>query len=207
MLHFLSFLFQTECRTNHIDPELNKPCVFPFRYRGKEYNECTTEAYGNIFWCGTTYHVTFSESTWGNCSSSCLVAPGNSSAQISNESASKLLLTSQVDKNHTLFLIESTYPICIPSMQWTCGEPPLGPNKPVGSYSDCEKQCNEDLNCKFIFHIPGLNCHRYASCEIMRTTVYEGSTYSKNGNCPGSVFVLCHFGFVSDLILFLFFHA
>ena len=62
----------------------------------------------------------------------------------------------------------------------------MEPKKPVGSYSDCEKQCDEDIKCKFIFHIPGVNCNRYASCDTMRTTNYKGSTYSKYGNCPGS---------------------
>ena len=85
-------------------------------------------------------------------------------------------------------------------MKWTCAETSLEPNKAIESYSDCEKQCNEDLNCKFIFHSAGLNCRRYASCDIMRTTAHTGSTYSKNGNCPGSVFLSCHFGFVSNLM-------
>ena len=48
-------------------PEPNKPCIFPFKYNGKEYNECTTEDYGDSLWCGTTYSVTH-DAGWGLCS-------------------------------------------------------------------------------------------------------------------------------------------
>ena len=84
------------------------------------------------------------------------------------------------------FRLVTRYTTCMTSSQKTCGESVLEPKKPVGSYSDCEKQCDEDTKCKFIFHIPGINCNRYASCDTIRTTKFIGSTYSKNGYCPGS---------------------
>ena len=44
-----------------------KPCVFPFKYKGVEYNNCTTEGNGVIPWCATSVagdgHYTY----WGNC--------------------------------------------------------------------------------------------------------------------------------------------
>ena len=49
-----------------MNPESDKPCVFPFKYRGKEYNECTTEGWGNVYWCGTA--PTAQENAgWGLC--------------------------------------------------------------------------------------------------------------------------------------------
>ena len=82
--------------------------------------------------------------------------------------------------------LATRYARCISSSKSTCDVSFLEPKKPVGSYSDCEKQCDEDIKCKFIFHIPGVNCNRYASCDTLRKTNYKGSTYSKYGNCPGS---------------------
>ena len=63
--------FVTACRTKN-----NEPCVFPFEYLGKEYNECTTVGYEGIYWCGTTFTVT-NRTGWGLCSMACLSAPGN----------------------------------------------------------------------------------------------------------------------------------
>lgn len=74
-LIYLCFYFPIECRTKHTGPELDKPCVFPFQYTGKEYNECTTDGYGSSYWCGTTFSVT--NIGWGTCSSSYISEPGN----------------------------------------------------------------------------------------------------------------------------------
>ena len=51
-------------------PESDKPCRFPFKYNGKNYFECTTEGYEDVFWCGTTYSVT-DHAGWGFCSGPC----------------------------------------------------------------------------------------------------------------------------------------
>lgn len=84
-----------------------------------------------------------------------------------------------------MILLGIRYTQCISSSQVTCGPPNLEPERPVGGYYACEKRCNEDINCKFIFHIPGQNCLRYAVCDTITTTNNVGSTYAKNGNCPG----------------------
>ena len=78
----ISISLVVECRTTVANPfpsrsvpESDKPCVFPFQYKGKEFNECTTEGYGSQFWCGTTYSV--GEWTgWGLCSGPCPSLPG-----------------------------------------------------------------------------------------------------------------------------------
>ena len=44
-------------------------------YQGKEYNECTTEGYGNKYWCGHQYEVGFNHG-WGMCSGPCKSPPG-----------------------------------------------------------------------------------------------------------------------------------
>ena len=74
--HFSFILFITECRTKNNGPEPNKPCLFPFKYQDKVYNECTTDGYGSTYWCATAFPVTNSAG-WGLCSSSCLATPGN----------------------------------------------------------------------------------------------------------------------------------
>ena len=49
-----------------MNPEPDKPCVFPFKYHGKEFNECTTEGWGNVYWCGTT-PTAQGNAGWGLC--------------------------------------------------------------------------------------------------------------------------------------------
>ena len=63
-------LLVAECRTMATGPEPDKPCIFPFKYNGKEYFECTAEGYEDNFWCGTTYSVS-DHAGWGYCSGPC----------------------------------------------------------------------------------------------------------------------------------------
>ena len=59
-------------------PAQNQECVFPFKYKGKEYTSCTTNyVCTNCFWCGTEYYVTFGDG-WGMCTESCLREKGMS---------------------------------------------------------------------------------------------------------------------------------
>ncbi|XP_036406370.1 protein sel-1 homolog 1-like isoform X2 [Megalops cyprinoides] len=44
-----------------------EPCLFPFRFLGKEYSECTTEGRGDgRLWCATTYDYDH-DKKWGFC--------------------------------------------------------------------------------------------------------------------------------------------
>ena len=53
-------------QSKRMNPEPDKPCIFPFKYRGKTYNECTTEGWGNIYWCGTV-PTAQGNAGWGLC--------------------------------------------------------------------------------------------------------------------------------------------
>ena len=74
---------ETICRTNIItsnrDPaKIHTPCVFPFRFRGVNYNGCTRshwEGYEHLEWCSTKTdqagnHVAF-QAEYGYCSNDC----------------------------------------------------------------------------------------------------------------------------------------
>ena len=85
------------------------------------------------------------------------------------------------------------YEQCTNSIRKTCDA--KGTKKSVTSFSDCTKACDEDENCKFIFHnpagSPGLPCVIYSACEMFKDTKDAvGSIYSKDGNCPGNIFAL-----------------
>ena len=56
-------------------PSPNQPCIFPFTWKGKQYNKCTKDDHDQ-FWCGTQSNVTVDEISflgngvtqgWGNC--------------------------------------------------------------------------------------------------------------------------------------------
>ena len=41
-------------------------CVFPFIYKKKKYQTCTTTGNGNKLWCATTSNYD-TDGKWGNC--------------------------------------------------------------------------------------------------------------------------------------------
>ena len=67
---------QVDCITVRGGPQVNVPCVFPFKFRDKEYNKCTTVADDNNKpWCSTKvdsngFHIG-KEQNWGYCGPQC----------------------------------------------------------------------------------------------------------------------------------------
>ena len=57
----------------------------------------------------------------------------------------------------------------------------------------CNDECNKVNECKFFtinIKKGGVNaCRMYQSCDIIAESKNEGTTYSKDGKCPGIVFV------------------
>ena len=55
--------------------------------------------------------------------------------------------------------------------------------------SKCIDLCNENTNCKFVQlakHSEGkIACRMYSSCYMSRVSNWPGTTYSKDGICPG----------------------
>ena len=41
--------------------------MFPFKYKGVEYNSCTTAGNGNIPWCATSLTSDGTYNDWGSC--------------------------------------------------------------------------------------------------------------------------------------------
>ncbi len=68
----LLFYIGNKCVTNR-GPHTDKLCLFPFKFQGKTYHECTTDSYGTKPWCPTwldkeDYH---GKNYWGFCSPEC----------------------------------------------------------------------------------------------------------------------------------------
>ena len=60
----------TECHTKK-----GVPCVFPFKYKNKIYNECT-KVNNDKFWCSTEVDEngnfkSSGDEFWGNCDDNC----------------------------------------------------------------------------------------------------------------------------------------
>ena len=73
------------------------------------------------------------------------------------------------------------------SVKSTCSSQEIEPRTPSTRYIDCERLCKKDPKCKFVFYIPDAHCLKYPSCFTTKVTANVGSTYSKNGYCPGSI--------------------
>ena len=60
------YFFILECKT-----QKGENCIFPFNYRGKKYNNCTSDYLkkGTGRWCATGVHRngTMIKSRWGHC--------------------------------------------------------------------------------------------------------------------------------------------
>ena len=80
------------------------------------------------------------------------------------------------------------FTMCLSETHTTCGSAEITPRITTTSLSECVNICNEDSSCKFVFYIPSHpNCLKFGSCDNIRMTSSPGSTYSKEGNCPGRV--------------------
>ena len=67
----------SKCKTTPDGPQVEVPCVFPFIYKGKEYNECTFQKGDVKAWCSTKVdgngkHVG-GQRQWGYCEKECPV--------------------------------------------------------------------------------------------------------------------------------------
>ena len=67
----------SKCKTTPDGPQVEAPCVFPFIYKGKEYNECTFQKGDVKAWCSTKVdgngkHVG-GQRQWGYCEKECPV--------------------------------------------------------------------------------------------------------------------------------------
>ena len=61
------------CQTDG-GPETNKPCVFPFRYKGVEYKSCANIRNNGIKWCSTEVDSNQNYvGKWGNCGEGCIM--------------------------------------------------------------------------------------------------------------------------------------
>ena len=95
-----------------------------------------------------------------------------------------------VDLKSFLLLVGQKYELCWNLIHKTCdGIFEVGNRISKTDYEKCKSYCNDDINCKFFFHIPNQNqsqnCMKYSSCEQTRVPVYPGNTYSKSLHCPG----------------------
>ena len=92
--------------------------------------------------------------------------------------------------------LAKTYKKCFTSALKTCsqqfrtGDRQGGYDWEVGK---CINHCEEDPHCKFVFHVirttgkhAGIKaCYKYRSCDSTRKPLHIGTTYSKQGTCPG----------------------
>ena len=65
-LYSLSFWFISGCKTIS-GPDPGKLCVFPFKWDGVVYRECTTHTNNGLLWCATHVDHLGNTTQWGNC--------------------------------------------------------------------------------------------------------------------------------------------
>ena len=75
---------------------LSGNCIFPFKYKGKEYNECVKGNTGD--WCATSLTNRKTTKTWGYCIDKILKKSSNNSNTIKNKDSEKSLSYSSSKK-------------------------------------------------------------------------------------------------------------
>ena len=70
------FFSAQKCKT-FSGPKPNKPCVFPFDYKGFTHFDCITVEHDQL-WCSTEVHANGGhvDGNWGNCGDECFSGKG-----------------------------------------------------------------------------------------------------------------------------------
>ena len=65
------FFLAQKCKT-FSGPKPNKPCIFPFDYKGRTHFDCITVEHDQL-WCSTEVDANGShiDGNWGNCGDEC----------------------------------------------------------------------------------------------------------------------------------------
>lgn len=91
-----------------------------------------------------------------------------------------------------LFMLGQDYEPCFINTTKSCTERNNADTGKRMDYDACVAFCNQDPECKFIFHVPknqdipsGISCIKSRSCDETTKTNFVGSTYSREGDCPG----------------------
>ena len=82
-MYYIIHLFSDTkgCKTTADGPQVSTPCIFPFSFKGTEYNECIFESGDDTPWCSTKVdengkHVS-GKNNWGYCEESCPISGKN----------------------------------------------------------------------------------------------------------------------------------
>ena len=85
MSYIFFILYSSGCITVSGD-QPGEECIFPFKYEGTKYNECTAAENDDVPWCATQTdgNNDYVEGKWGNCAErwSCAGATSGSASDI-----------------------------------------------------------------------------------------------------------------------------
>ena len=95
-------------------------------------------------------------------------------------------LTKTYKFSHSSFtsITDDSYLLCLFNVKATCEADTIASYQDV-SKSDCEKRCNDTMECQFIFFAKKFeNCVLFHSCDKMVIVGQVGNTYAKE-KCHG----------------------
>ena len=83
-------------------------------------------------------------------------------------------------------VVTAMYSSCFSSSLTTCARVYQINIKPNLDEPACKALCSLNSNCKFVFRDTAGYCITYTSCDKTRISHRAGTTFSKEGHCPGS---------------------
>ena len=82
-------------------------------------------------------------------------------------------------------ILTAVYSACFSSTKKTCVHKYQIGITPKLDDDKCKVQCSNDQNCKFAFRDASGFCITYKSCDKTRNSHRIGTTFAKEGKCPG----------------------
>jgi len=144
-------------------PDTDKVCVFPFRWSGIMYRECTSHSNTGQLWCATQVDVNnnYIDNKWGNCGDSC---PG---CRTTTGGTCHFPFYDSDDENQTQHdecILKGGSLVC-PAYKRNCSEDETKCEDSKFTWGMCQPGC-------------AIGCHTYSGLKCVLPFIFNGTEYT-----------------------------